>query len=238
MKIAVVIPCYKVENHILDVINEIGNTDSNIYVVDDACPNGSGNLVNNQCHDPRVRVLFNEKNLGVGGAVINGYKSAIQDGCDIVVKLDGDGQMNPKLIPLFTSPIEKKAANYTKGNRFFYLDQIKKMPKLRVFGNAILSIMTKFSSGYWNILDPTNGFTAIHRDTLIKLPLEKISKGYFFESDMLFHLNIVSAVVVDIPMEAIYGSEVSNLTIGRIVGEFFMKNIKNFFKRIYFNYLR
>lgn len=238
MKIAVVIPCYKVENHILDVIEKIGDTVSNIYVVDDACPNQSGKLVQKNCTDPRVCVLFNEKNLGVGGAVMNGYKRAVEDHCEIIVKLDGDGQMNPKLIPLFTTPIEKRVADYTKGNRFFYLDQIKKMPKLRVFGNAVLSIMTKFSSGYWNIFDPTNGFTAIHHDTLTKLPLEKISKGYFFESDMLFRLNMVRAVVVDIPMEAVYGSEVSNLTIGRIVGEFFVKNIKNFFKRIYFNNTR
>jgi dolichol-phosphate mannosyltransferase len=236
MKIAVVVPCYKVQDHILSVLEKIGDTVSNIYVVDDACPEGSGHLVQKYCKDPRISVIFNEKNMGVGGAVIRGYQAAILHNCDIIVKLDGDDQMDPKLIPIFTSAIERREADYTKGNRFFYLNQIKKMPKLRVFGNIALSIMTKFSSGYWDIFDPTNGYTAIHIHTVKRLPLEKISQRYFFESDMLFRLNSIRAVVMDIPMEAVYGREKSNLTIFRIVAEFLFKHFKNFLKRIFYTY--
>jgi len=152
------------------------------------------------------------------------------------VKIDGDGQMDPSLITDFVSPILQGDADYTKGNRFFDLEEIKAMPKVRLFGNAVLSFMTKLSSGYWDLFDPTNGFTAIHADVAKHLPFGKISRRYFFETDMLFRLNTLRAVVVDVPMDAKYGDEVSNLKISKIVGEFLVKHARNFGKRIFYNY--
>lgn len=235
-KIAVVIPSYKVKKHILDVLRGIGPEVCQIYVVDDCCPDHSGEFVSANCSDPRVKVLRNEENQGVGGAVMAGYQAAIADGMDVMVKLDGDGQMDPELIPDFIAPIVAGEADYTKGNRFFDLEEIRAMPKVRLFGNAILSFMTKLSSGYWNLFDPTNGYTAIHREVAKHLPMKKISKRFFFETDILFRLNTLRAVVVDIPMDAKYGDEVSNLKIGKIVGEFFVKHLRNFSKRIFYNY--
>ena len=110
------------------------------------------------------------------------------------------------------------------------------MPHARLFGNAVLSLMTKLSSGYWNLFDPTNGYTAIHVDVAKHLPFGKISRRYFFETDMLFRLNTLRAVVVDVPMDAKYGDEVSNLKISKIFGEFIFKHARNFFKRIFYNY--
>jgi dolichol-phosphate mannosyltransferase len=235
-KIAVVIPSYKVRNHILSVITQIGPEVSRIYVIDDCCPEGSGNFVENNCRDKRVTIVWNPENQGVGGAVMTGYQAAISDGMNIIVKVDGDGQMNPSLISDFVAPIIAGEADYTKGNRFFDLEKIRAMPKMRIFGNAALSFMTKLSSGYWDLFDPTNGYTAIHRDVACHLPFKKISHRYFFETDMLFRLNTLRAVVVDIPMDANYGDEVSNLKIPKIVGEFLFKHIRNFGKRIFYNY--
>ncbi len=234
--IAVVIPCYKVRDHILEVIRGVGPEVSAIYVVDDCCPVGSGDFVQNQCADPRVLVIRHKENQGVGGAVLTGYQAAIDDGMSIIVKVDGDGQMDPRLIPLFVDPILRGEADYTKGNRFFDLEEIRSMPKIRLIGNAALSFMTKLSSGYWDLFDPTNGYTAIHRDAASHLPFNKISQRYFFESDILFRLNLLRAVVVDIPMDAKYGDEVSNLKISRIIGEFFIKHARNLAKRIFYNY--
>jgi len=234
--VAVVIPCYKVKQHILGLIGRIGPECARIYAVDDCCPEGSGDFVRDNCQDPRVTVLQNAVNLGVGGAVMTGYQAAIADGMDIIVKVDGDGQMDPVLIPDFIAPIWAGEADYTKGNRFFNLEEISAMPKARLFGNAALSFMTKLSSGYWDLFDPTNGYTAIHREVAQKLPFHKISRRYFFETDMLFRLNTLRAVVVDIPMDAKYGDEVSNLKISNIVGEFLVKHTRNFAKRIFYNY--
>ena len=235
-KIAVVIPAYKVKNHLLNLINDIGSDVWRIYVIDDACPEGSGNNVDLHCEDPRVRVIYHENNQGVGGAVMTGYRAAISDGAGIIVKLDGDGQMDPALISNFVDPIRSGEADYTKGNRFFDLEEIRGMPKARLFGNAVLSFMTKLSSGYWDLFDPTNGYTAIHADVARHLPFDKISRRYFFETDMLFRLNTLRAVVVDVPMDAQYDDEVSNLKISKIVGEFLVKHARNFSKRIFYNY--
>lgn len=235
-RIAVVIPCYCVSRHILGVISAIGPEIWRIYVVDDKCPEESGNHVEAHCRDSRVVVLRHETNQGVGGAVKTGYQAAITDGAEVIVKIDGDGQMDPALIPGFAEPILAGEADYTKGNRFFDLEDIHAMPPLRLFGNAVLSLLTKLSSGYWDLFDPTNGYTAIHADIARHLPFEKISNRYFFESDMLFRLNTLRAVVVDVPMDTKYGDEVSNLKISRIIGEFLFKHVRNFSKRIFYNY--
>ena len=236
MKVAVIIPCYKVRAHVMDVLARMPAEITRIYCVDDACPEGSGKLIEDNCKDRRVRVLFHEKNRGVGGAVITGYKAALEEGADVILKIDGDGQMDPALIPVFVRPIEENLCDYAKGNRFYHPEGVKSMPPARLFGNAVLSFLTKLSSGYWHIFDPTNGYTAIHAAVLREIPLDKISRGYFFESDMLFRLNIIRAVVRDIPMRARYGGESSNLSIVKVVPRFLWGHGANFLKRVVYNY--
>jgi len=235
-KISVVIPCYRVAAQILDVLGKIGPDVDAIYVVDDACPQSTASLVQEKCEDARVIILSHEANLGVGGATITGYRQAIADGADIVVKLDGDGQMDPANISQLIRPIRSGLADYTKGNRFFDPEFVVSMPKLRLFGNAILSLFAKLSTGYWDLFDPNNGFTAISVQILERLPLDKISNGYFFESDILFRLNSYRAVVVDVPMPAIYGSEKSGVSVPTAAVEFFIKHGINTIKRIFYNY--
>ena len=235
-KIAVIIPCYKVTKHILGVIETIPKNVARVYAVDDACPNHSGDFIEKNCKDKRVVVLRNIHNQGVGGAVMNGYQAAIDDGMTILVKIDGDGQMDPSLIDLFVEPILKGRADYTKGNRFFNLEVVKSMPFVRLLGNSALSFMSKFSTGYWNIFDPTNGYTAIHARVANLIPFDKVSPRYFFETDLLFRLNTLRAVVIDIPMAAKYADEESNLKISKVIIEFFVKNLTNTFKRFFYNY--
>ena len=234
--VAVVIPSYRVVSHIINVINGIGSEVSLIYVVDDKCPENSGDFVASHCKDYRVHILRHEFNQGVGGAVMTGYLAAIEAGADVIVKVDGDGQMDPTLIPFFVKPIVDGNADYTKGNRFFDLDLIGSMPPIRLFGNTLLSFMAKISTGYWDLFDPTNGFTAIHADVACRLPFKKISQRYFFETDVLFRLNIMRAVVMDIPMAARYADEKSNLKISSVVSEFFVKHLRNSLKRIFYTY--
>jgi dolichol-phosphate mannosyltransferase len=232
----VVIPCYKVSAHICDLIRKIGDEVDFIIAVDDCCPEKSGRLVENTLTESRIRVIYHSTNQGVGGAVLTGYKAAIEAGANIIVKLDGDGQMDPALIPKFIAPILSGEADYTKGNRFFGIEAVKQMPIVRLIGNTGLSFLTKLSSGYWNLFDPTNGFTAINAKVAEQLPVNKISRRYFFESDLLFRLNILRAVILDIPMLAKYGNEQSNLKVSREAPQFLLKNLLNFNKRIIYSY--
>lgn len=235
--LAVVIPSFKVCAHVLDVIARIGPEVSKIYVVDDACPDGSGAFVQHNCDDPRVEVITHAVNKGVGGAVVSGYRAAVAAGADVIVKLDGDGQMDPGLIATIARPVLEGRADYAKGNRFHSIWNVRKMPRTRLWGNAALSFMTKLSSGYWGVFDPTNGYTAIHASALATIDLGNISERYLFETDMLIHLGNARAVVADVSMEAVYADEISNLSIRHEGKQFFAKHVREIFKRIFYTYL-
>ncbi len=235
-KIAVVIPCYRVQGKVLDVLARVGPEVAAIWVVDDACPDHTGDLVERGVHDPRIHVIRRPDNGGVGAATLTGMTAALNDGADVLVKLDGDGQMDPARIAQLVAPILAGEADYTKGNRFFAPEFTKGMPILRLLGNAVFSFMTKLSSGYWTILDPANGYVAIHAAVLRLLPLSRIAPRFFFESDLLFRLNLVRAFVVDIPMPARYGDERSNLRIHKVIVPFHWYLIRNFVKRLIYSY--
>ncbi len=235
-KVAVVIPCYNVAKHIEGVVGAIPEMVNKIYCIDDACPQNSREIIA-KIVDPRVVLLKHDVNQGVGAAVITGYKAALEDNMDIIVKIDGDGQMDPSLISVFVTPILEGECDYTKGNRFYRVDDVRAMPAVRLFGNAVLSFITKISSGYWTIFDPNNGYTAIHAKVLKELPLEKIAKRFFFESDLLFRLNTIRAAIQDIPMRAVYDNEESNLRISGILFPFLCGHLRNFAKRIFYNYV-
>jgi dolichol-phosphate mannosyltransferase len=234
--VIVVVPAYRVKNHILRVIEGIGSEVNHIIVVDDACPEETGSYVIENCTDTRVQVLFHSKNMGVGGAVITGYRRALEIGGDIVVKVDGDGQMDTSRLPSLIGPIKNGSADYTKGNRFHNLDDLSAMPYVRLFGNSMLSLSNKIVTGYWDIMDPTNGFTAIHREALSALPLDKLHERYYFESDVLFRLGLNRSVVLDVAMPAIYNGENSSLKVTTVAMEFPFLALKRFVKRIAYMY--
>lgn len=231
-----VMPAFKSDKHILDVLSRVPDIVSKVIVVDDACPNGTGKLVEINAKDKRVEVVFNEKNLGVGGAVIVGLKKSLETEAQIIIKIDSDGQINPEDIPRLIQPLLNFEADYAKGNRFNSMDDLQEMPKSRIFGNAVLSLMSKASTGYWTINDPTNGFFAVSRGALEKIHLGKLRQRWFFESDLLFRLSIIRAVVVDVPFRAKYGQEKSNLKIRKVIFEFITRHNINFLKRIFYVY--
>jgi dolichol-phosphate mannosyltransferase len=203
-----------------------------IVCVDDACPEGSGDFIEANARDPRVCVIRLAKNQGVGGATLAGYAEAARRGGHILVKVDGDDQMDLGYMGPLVAPILLGEADYAKGNRFTSISHLRAMPTVRVLGNAVLSFASKVSTGYWNIFDPTNGYTAVEA-TVAKLVMEKrVSRRFFFETDLLYHLSTLRAVVRDVPMPARYADEVSNLRISAVVGPFALKHLRNFIQRV------
>lgn len=235
-KIAVVIPAYKVLHQIRDVIQAIPAIVNHIIVVDDACPQSSGKEAE-KIEDKRIIVIYHDENRGVGKAMSTGYKRAMDIGADIIVKLDGDGQMDPLYIGALIAPILNDTADYSKGNRFYDVVHLfQTMPKVRFFGNSVLSFMVKLASGYWNMMDPTNGFTAVHRNVLEKINLDRISDDYFFEIDMLIRLNIANAVLTDVYIPPKYGEEISSLKLPVVILKFPYRLIRGLIKRIFLKY--
>ncbi len=227
-----VVPCFKVKAKVLDVIARAPAWIEGIVCVDDACPEGSGDYIEANSKDPRVVVVRLAKNQGVGGATLAGYREAFARGGQVLVKVDGDDQMDLRYVSHLVAPILLGEADYAKGNRFTSVSHLASMPGVRVFGNASLSFAAKLSTGYWNIFDPTNGFTAIEGQVASMVMEKRISRRFFFETDLLYHLGTLRAVVRDVPMPARYADEVSNIRIGAIVGPFAFKHARNFLQRV------
>ncbi|WP_293316686.1 glycosyltransferase family 2 protein [Phenylobacterium sp.] len=227
-----VIPCYKVTDHIMRVIDRAPPWVEGIVCVDDACPDRSGDLIEASCADPRVRVLRLAQNQGVGGATLAGYQEAARLGGRILVKVDGDDQMDLSYLPQLVTPILLGEADYAKGNRFSSVSHLQAMPGLRIFGNAGLSFLAKLSTGYWNVFDPTNGFTAIEASVAGLVAQKPVARRFFFETDLLYHLGTLRAVVRDVPIPARYGDEVSNLKISQVIGPFAGRHLRNFVRRV------
>jgi dolichol-phosphate mannosyltransferase len=228
---AVVIPAYKVEKHIAQVLAGIPTWVKFIIVVNDSSPDGTNEILKS-CKDRRLHIIQHVKNQGVGGAMLSGYAKAMELGAEVFVKMDGDDQMDPLYLPTLIKPILEGSADYAKGNRFLHTTALQKMPFLRRLGNTGLTFFTKIASGYWDIFDPTNGYTAIGRTAYSQLFLERIYKDYFFESDMLLELRRVHAVIKDIPIPSRYGDEKSSLSIRRVLITFPFRLIKGFLSRI------
>ena len=236
-KITLVIPAYRVERDVQEVLRGIPAYIKTIIVVDDASPDSGADLVAAAAkRDKRIILIRHEQNQGVGGAMVTGFRKALELGAEIVIKLDGDGQMDPAYIPALVRPLIDGAADYTKGNRFRDFQSLKQMPLIRRIGNLGLSFLTKAATGYWNIFDPTNGYFAIRADVLAQLPLERLDKRYFFETSMLANLYLINAHVADIPIPARYRNETSQLSIRQSLFEFPLKLGGTFLRRILLKY--
>jgi glycosyltransferase involved in cell wall biosynthesis len=232
--IAVVIPAYRVEREIEAVIRSLPDFIRHIIVVDDASPDRTAELVEQaSCKDVRLVLIRHEKNRGVGGAMVTGFRKALELGAQIVIKLDGDGQMDACHLPSLLAPLVRGQADYTKGNRFRDFAALQHMPLIRRIGNMGLGFLTKAATGYWNVFDPTNGYVAIRAEALAQLPLERVDNTYFFETSMLGNLYLLGAVVRELPMPAQYEDEVSSLLIHRVLLEFPFKLLVTFLRRMW-----
>jgi glycosyltransferase involved in cell wall biosynthesis len=230
--IAVVIPAYKAATHIRTVLANIPQFIRHVIVVDDGSPDDTTELVSAWA-DPRVRLVSLSRNHGVGGAVLTGYDVALKLGAEIIVKMDSDDQMDPSYLLPLIMPIFLGEADYAKGNRFLNARQLKKMPFMRRLGNIGLSFFTKLSSGYWNVFDPTNGYTAIHASVISLIDRTAIAHRYFFESSMFLELGLLRAVVQDVYIPARYAGEVSYLSKRKALMEFPWRLIRGFLRRLW-----
>ena len=231
-RVHVVIPAYNVAPHLGAVLRGIPAFVDTVTVVDDGSTDDTAEAAKN-AGDPRVTVLGSPTNEGVGGAMARGFEHALAQGDGIIVKMDGDGQMDPADLPRLLEPIVDGRCDYAKGNRFLRSRELDIMPRARLAGNFVLTFLTKLASGYWNVFDPQNGYLAITSGTLRLLDLGRLSRRYFFENDMLINLNIFDARVCDVAMPSRYGTERSSMRLGRILCSFPFHLFRGYWHRFY-----
>ena len=233
--IAVAIPCYKVAQHLQNVVAGIPDFVDHILLVDDCSPDSTPALVDSLTSShPRITPLHHDMNCGVGGAMKTAFRKAMEIGVDVVVKLDGDGQMDPTYIAPLVEALTD--ADFAKGNRLFDRQMLKRMPAARRMGNMGIGFMVKTASGYWNISDPVNGFFAIRTSTLRQMEFARIADRFFFESSMLIEMHYTGARIHEVSMPAIYGNEKSNLSIGKTLISFPPKLIAAWMRRLHLSY--
>lgn len=234
-RIGVVIPAYRVATHIERVIRGVPAWVERIIVVEDAGPDDTCARVES-LRDPRVTLLRHAENQGVGGAMATGFAEALRQGLDVIVKMDGDDQMDPVHLPRIVEPLLDGRADMVKCNRYSSLGSLRQMPLVRIAGNAGLTFLVKLASGYWTTFDPANGYIAIRASALERIDLAKLPRRYFFESGFLIELGIQRAVVLDVPIEARYGDESSSLSVTKTLFEFPPKLLFGLSRRLFWRY--
>ena len=235
-KIIAVMPCFKTSEIAPFLAKDIIKFVDKLICVDDYCPDSTGEKIRNSLTNDKLDFVFHDSNQGIGGAMKSGFIYALRFEPEIIIKIDSDGQMNPILIPKLIEPIINGISEVTKGNRFTSPKSIKKMPLIRIIGNIGLGFITKLSTGYWELFDPTNGFIAMRAEVLKDIYLDKIDNGYFFETDFLFRCSLNNILISEIAMEAVYGDEKSSLNPLKEFFSFFYKNVNIFLKRIAYQY--
>jgi glycosyltransferase involved in cell wall biosynthesis len=236
LSVAVVVPAHNEQAHISDVISGMPKFVDHIIVIDDTSTDSTFDVAM-AAADKRTEVIRHEVNTGVGGAVITGHRRAIELRADVSVVMAGDDQMDPEYLPVLLDPIAERGYGFVKANRFFSMQSFAGMPRHRVFGNMVLTFLTKASSGYWDLVDPQNGYTAVTRSALEAIPLHRVAQRYDFENDLLIWLNIANVRALDVPIPAVYGEEVSGMRLHKVVPRLLGTLFTGFWRRIWIKYV-
>jgi len=237
-KIAVVVPAYNEEDLIATTVRGVPDFVDAVAVTDDASVDGTAARVAEvAASDPRVTLIRHEENQGVGAAVVDGYRKAVADGMDIAVVMAGDNQMPPEHLQRLLDPLIDGGYDAAKGNRFLGEQLAMRMPRHRVLGNIVLTLLTKMASGYWSIFDAQNGYWAVTTDSLRRLDLSRIARRYDLENSMLIQMNIINARVADVAIPAVYGYEQSAIRVWRDVPRIMLTLFSGFWRRVFLKYV-
>jgi glycosyltransferase involved in cell wall biosynthesis len=231
-RVAVVVPAYDEERLVGETLRGIPDFVDRIYVVDDASHDATAQRAR-EVGDERVELIRHEQNAGVGAAIVSGYKRSLEEGNDVTCVMAADNQMDPIELPDLAGPVARGDVEYAKANRLFSGEAWKVIPRTRYLGNAVLSLLTKIASGYWHVADSQAGYTAISRDALRRLDLDRVYQGYGFPNDLLVHLNVQNARVRDVPSRPIYDvGERSGIRLRRVIPRISWLLLKGFWWRM------
>lgn len=238
LSVATIVPCYNEEKLVEKTMSTMPDFVDHIIVVDDSSTDSTWSVIKAYAKkNARVVPVHLDKNEGIGGAYQHGFSTALKKKADLIVTMAGDAQCNPDYISAMIDALLEKNVDYVKANRFFHLEDLKQMPRFRRIGNTVITILTKFSTGYYSIFDSQNGYGVFRRKTLELLPMQTLGKRYDYENTLLIALSIMGAKVADEPVPAIYGDEVSTIPVFKTTVRALKVVWHGFWKRIYYKYV-
>lgn len=238
LSIGVAVPAYNEEKLIEKTITTAPSFVDHIVVINDCSKDSTLSIIKKlQKNDKRIFIIDNKFNRGIGYSLSNGLRKAAELGCDRVAVMAGDAQMDPEQFAPMLDSMEKRNLDFIKGNRFMHFDALKTMPAYRKFGNIVVTILTKFATGYYSIFDTQNGYVIYTKDVIDRMPWHLIGERYEFENTILIGLSIIDAKVGDIAMPAIYGDETSTIGLLSATTRVLKSLFKGFWQRIYFKYV-
>lgn len=236
-KIGVIVPAFNEELLILDTLRGIPEFVDRIFFINDASTDNTLALVQDRkTEDSRIEIIDHKTNMGIGQSLIDGYLASLETDVDITAVMAGDNQMHPDDLIRFMGPIIDDGYDYVKGNRLLH-ENIDNMPRYRFFGNSILTILTKFATGYYGLMDPQSGYTAIKNSALARIPIDKMTKGYGYNADILCMLNIQRFRVCDVEIKPVYGKEQSKIKLRNYIPKTSWILVKLFFRRLWQRYV-
>lgn len=238
LKVATILPCYNEQLLVTKTIQTLPDFVDYIIAVDDCSKDQTWEKITKEAKkNKKVVPIHLEVNEGIGGAYLHGFQKALDLGSDLIVTMAGDAQCNPDYISKMIDTLLENNLDYVKANRFFHLEELQQMPLFRRVGNTVITILTKFSTGYYNIFDSQNGYGVFRRKTLETLPFGTIGRRYDYENTLLISLSIMNAKVRDEPVPAVYGEETSTIPVFKTTMRALRVVWKGFWKRIYYKYI-
>lgn len=238
LRVAAILPCYNEEKLIAKTINTLPDFVDQIVAVDDLSTDKTWSIIKDLAKkNKKVTPIHLKVNEGIGGAYINGFEAILKGKADLIFTMAGDAQCNQDYMSNMIDTLIDEKLDYVKANRFVHLEELKQMPAFRRIGNTVITILTKFSSGYYNIFDSQNGYGVFMRKTVEKLPFEHIGRRYDYENTLLIALSIMGARIKDEPVPAIYGDEVSTIPVFKTTIRALNVVWRGFWKRMYHKYI-
>ncbi len=236
--VSVIIPAYNEEYLIKKTVDSVPGYVDKIYAINDASTDETLAVLRKLERSNKKLVVLNpESNGGVGHSIKLGLREAQEDGMDLAAVMAGDAQMDPEYLPVLIDNLIDRKLDYVKANRFLHREALKTMPAYRRIGNIVVTILTKFATGYYSIFDTQNGYVVYSRKAIDQLPYDMLSDRYDYENTVLIGLSIIGARVGDVAIPALYGEEKSTIKLFSTVAKVLSSLTKGFWKRIFYKYM-
>jgi glycosyltransferase involved in cell wall biosynthesis len=238
LKIAVLVPCYNEETLAAKTIDTVPEFVDKIVAINDGSVDDTLKVLRQlEKHNKRLDVLDNGVNEGLGKSLLNAFEFLQDTDIDAMGIMAGDAQMDPEYLSKLLDVLVDEDIDVAKANRFSQFHSVESMPSYRRIGNIVVSILTKFATGYYKLFDSLNGYVVYRKSIIDKIPKDIIGHRYEYENTMLVALSIVGAKIHDVPVPAVYGEETSTINLFGTTFKTLKVLNKGFWKRIYYKYV-